>query len=201
MGGSKHSCMASYGACSWRVDSKQSKSPFSGNLLLGEWHVPSVWKLQRTLLGADGEVISSQPWRTEEKSIPLVAELIHRYTKPWDLVIDFTAGAGTVGIACRRLNRRCILNEMDGDLVDAFMLRLKYYHWWLTKTSPYQMERDEPDPHDGLSMYAYLSDFLSNYKNLVRQQQEDTLPRSNVPLGLPKYGSDEHTSHCATLVW
>lgn len=48
-----------------------------------------------------------------QKPVSLIEYLIKTYTKESDLVLDFAAGSGTTGEACRNLNRNCILIEKE----------------------------------------------------------------------------------------
>ena len=48
-----------------------------------------------------------------QKPVKLMEYLIKTYTNENELVLDFTMGSGTTGIACRDLNRRFIGIEMD----------------------------------------------------------------------------------------
>ena len=50
---------------------------------------------------------------TTQKPEPLMLRLVELFTDPGDLVLDPFAGSGTTGVACIRLNRRCILIERD----------------------------------------------------------------------------------------
>lgn len=48
-----------------------------------------------------------------QKPIELMEELVKTYTNENDLVIDFTMGSGTTGIACKKFNRNFIGIESD----------------------------------------------------------------------------------------
>jgi len=48
-----------------------------------------------------------------EKSISLLENLIKTYTNEGDIVLDFTMGSGTTGIACQNTNRKFIGIELD----------------------------------------------------------------------------------------
>jgi len=48
-----------------------------------------------------------------QKPVNLMAFLIKTYTKPGELVLDFTMGSGTTLVAAKHSGRRCIGIEMD----------------------------------------------------------------------------------------
>jgi site-specific DNA-methyltransferase (adenine-specific) len=50
-----------------------------------------------------------------EKPVALMEYLINSYTNEGDLVLDFTMGSGTTGVACVNLNRKFIGIELDPD--------------------------------------------------------------------------------------
>ena len=50
-----------------------------------------------------------------QKPVPLLEYLIKTYTKENDLVLDFTMGSGSTGVACKNLNRDFIGIELDED--------------------------------------------------------------------------------------
>jgi len=50
-----------------------------------------------------------------QKPVDLIEYLIKTYTNKWELVLDFTAGSWTTGVACKNLDRECILIELDED--------------------------------------------------------------------------------------
>lgn len=48
-----------------------------------------------------------------QKPVPLIEYLIKTYTNENELVLDFTMGSGTTGVACKNLNRNFIGIELD----------------------------------------------------------------------------------------
>ena len=48
-----------------------------------------------------------------QKPIALLEYLIKTYTKENEIVLDFTMGSGTTGVACKNLNRNFIGIELD----------------------------------------------------------------------------------------
>ena len=48
-----------------------------------------------------------------QKPVPLMEYLIKTYTNEGEMVLDFTMGSGTTGVACKNLNRDFIGIEMD----------------------------------------------------------------------------------------
>ena len=50
-----------------------------------------------------------------QKPVDLMEYLIKTYTDEGDVVLDFTMGSGSTGVACRNLNRGFIGIELDAD--------------------------------------------------------------------------------------
>lgn len=50
-----------------------------------------------------------------QKPVALIEYLIRTYTNEGDTVLDFTAGSGTLGVACILTNRNAVLIEKDPD--------------------------------------------------------------------------------------
>lgn len=48
-----------------------------------------------------------------EKPVELLEYLIKTYSKEGDLILDFTMGSGSTGVACKNLNRKFIGIELD----------------------------------------------------------------------------------------
>ena len=59
-----------------------------------------------------------------QKPEKLMEFLVKTYTNEGDLVLDFTMGSGTTGVACERLNRNFIGIELDKEFYDEADKRL-----------------------------------------------------------------------------
>ena len=59
-----------------------------------------------------------------QKPVALFEYLIKTYTNEGDLVLDNCAGSGTTGIACKNLNRNCILIEKEEKYIEIIKERL-----------------------------------------------------------------------------
>lgn len=59
-----------------------------------------------------------------QKPIGLADRIIAASSNPGDLVADFFAGSGTVGVAARRLNRRCLLVDDNPAAINVMEERL-----------------------------------------------------------------------------
>jgi site-specific DNA-methyltransferase (adenine-specific) len=59
-----------------------------------------------------------------QKPLALFEYLIKTYTKEGDLVLDFAAGSGTTGVACRNLSRNFILIEKEEEYCDIAEKRI-----------------------------------------------------------------------------
>lgn len=60
-----------------------------------------------------------------QKPVELIEYLIKTYTNEWDLVLDFTMGSGTTGVACKKLNRKFIGIELDENYFNIAINRIK----------------------------------------------------------------------------
>lgn len=60
-----------------------------------------------------------------EKPIELIKELIKNSTLENEIVLDYFAGAGSTGLACKELNRNFILIEKEKEYFDKIKFRLK----------------------------------------------------------------------------
>ncbi len=59
-----------------------------------------------------------------QKPVDLLEYLIKSYTNEGDLVLDFTMGSGSTGVACQNLNRRFIGIELDEDYYNIAVERV-----------------------------------------------------------------------------
>lgn len=58
-----------------------------------------------------------------QKPVALIEDLIKTYTNVGDWVLDVSAGAGTLGIACMNTNRKCVLIEKDKEMCEQIKQR------------------------------------------------------------------------------
>ena len=56
---------------------------------------------------------NNKPVHPTQKPVALMEYLIKTYTNENELVLDFTVGSGTTGVACKKLNRKFIGIELD----------------------------------------------------------------------------------------
>jgi len=59
-----------------------------------------------------------------QKPVALMEYLIKTYTNEGDLVLDFCAGSGTTGVACRLINRNFIMIEKEQEYITIIKQRL-----------------------------------------------------------------------------
>lgn len=73
-----------------------------------------------------------QKWRRQDqlhptqKPIELLEWLIKSYSNEGDLILDNTAGSGSLGVACQNINRNFILIEKEEKYVNIIKERLEY---------------------------------------------------------------------------
>ena len=73
---------------------------------------------------AEGELNNTKRVHPTQKPVELLEYLIKTYTKENDLVLDFTMGSGSTGVACRNLNRNFIGIELNKDYYDIAVERV-----------------------------------------------------------------------------
>ena len=76
-------------------------------------HPTSVIDLEDTILEFSNPY---KPQHRTQKPVDLCEWLIKTYTNEGDVVCDFTMGSGTVGVACKNINRKFIGVERDEDI-------------------------------------------------------------------------------------
>ena len=74
-----------------------------------------------------------------QKPVALMEYLIKTYTNEDELVLDFTMGSGTTGVACKNLNRRFIGIELDKEYFEIAQKRIEEH----SQQSTLQRERGE----------------------------------------------------------
>lgn len=79
-------------------------------------------KYPTTLISFDK--IRKGAFHPTQKPVPLMEYMIKTYTNPGDLVLDFTMGSGTTGVACVNLNRSFIGFELDEDYFEIARNRI-----------------------------------------------------------------------------
>jgi len=85
---------------------------------LSELRVPSTWQKFNTATGKEKVLHPTQ------KPVALMEYLIKTYTNEGEVVLDFTMGSGTTGVACKNLNRNFIGIELDPDYFNIAEARI-----------------------------------------------------------------------------
>lgn len=74
------------------------------------------------------KVHPSQTVHPTQKPVELMKYLVNTYTNEGDIVLDFCAGSGSTGIACRELNRRFIGIEKEQKYYDIMVKRFQEFN-------------------------------------------------------------------------
>jgi len=84
------------------------------------WYVPALFgkKIER-IKGPNGKAL-----HPTQKPIDIVFPLLWAYTNKNDLVLDTFMGTGTVGAACKKINRKYIGIELEKEFFKASISRL-----------------------------------------------------------------------------
>ena len=94
---------------------KDGAFPVNSNCLLHNVG-PGGEKLMRT---------KNKPWRTQEKPLALIQELMSRFSPVSSLVVDLFAGTFTTALAALKLGRQFVGCEIDVELFEAAKGRVK----------------------------------------------------------------------------
>ena len=60
-----------------------------------------------------------------QKPLALMEYLVQTYTNEGDIVLDFTMGSGTTGVACKKLNRKFVGIELDNKYFEIAKKRIE----------------------------------------------------------------------------
>lgn len=69
-------------------------------------------------------VIGDKAEHPTQKPVALIEYLVKTYTNEGDTVLDFTAGSGTLGVACVRTNRNAVLIEKETEYFEIAKRRI-----------------------------------------------------------------------------
>lgn len=67
-----------------------------------------------------------------QKPVALLMDLVETFSRPGDLVVDFTMGSASTGVACHRTGRRFVGVERDPDIYQTGLERLLWLPDWGT---------------------------------------------------------------------
>jgi hypothetical protein len=94
------------------------------------------WNGPGNLTHFDQKCLRGEDKHRAEKPLDLALSLVEYFSDQGELVVDPFAGAGTIGLACRILNRRFVGAELDAAWADAARGRLES-----EELSPRDLER------------------------------------------------------------
>ena len=100
---------------------KKSKPTFHSEYDNGDYYYPPDECDSYFLPIVHGKERKAHP---TQKPLKLISELVSKHSNVGDMVIDFFAGTGTTGVACKNLKRRCVLCEIDKKYIDIINERL-----------------------------------------------------------------------------
>ncbi|EJC8615644.1 site-specific DNA-methyltransferase [Salmonella enterica] len=96
----------------WR--NSRNHQPRVFNLPPGKRHKPNILKYAR----------DRERYHPTQKPVALLEDLIQTYSNPGDMVLDFTMGSGSTGVACMNTGRRFIGIEKEQRYLDIAENRL-----------------------------------------------------------------------------
>lgn len=87
-------------------------------------YVDTGYRYPTQLVKFKRDILTSNLHPTQ-KPLDLIKYLVNTYTKEGDVVLDFTMGSGTTGVACKLLNRKFIGIEIDRDYFNIATRRIQ----------------------------------------------------------------------------
>ena len=180
------------------VDKTMSTLPATCGDINNVPRVPGSTKLQKKI-PVEGGGFEYAPWRTQENHASEWMEILHRFTKPGDVIWDPCCGTMPLALAAFRLNRSCIVSDRDEELVKAATFRVQYYQWWASKTYAGLDPGEKPPPAlDGLNFYRFHQRFIPS--SALTGKNQAALPfYTTAPRNLPPLGSDAYDTYCETM--
>ena len=95
-----------------------------GSVKVGKYkQTQTGYPKQRLFFKSVGKTVHST-----QKPVPLMEYLIKTYTDENELVLDFTMGSGTTGVACVNVRRSFIGIELDEEYFNIAMSRIRIEH-------------------------------------------------------------------------
>lgn len=106
---------------------KRTRSGSIYNSVKDQPYVPTKWKYPTNIYqcnSAENECQNAQRVHPTQKPVKLLKYLIKTFTKEGDVVLDFTMGSGSTGVACKETGRDFIGIELDSNYFDIACDRL-----------------------------------------------------------------------------
>lgn len=91
---------------------------------------PTKWKYPTNIYRLNSqkdECQNAKKLHPTQKPVKLLEYLIKTFTKEGEVILDFTMGSGSTGVACKNLNRDFIGIELDKDYYDIAVNRICDY--------------------------------------------------------------------------
>jgi len=105
--------------------SNEGKSVYDASSFANDHYVQEYTNYPNLTL--DFEVVSTNKVHPTQKPVELLEYLIKTYSNKDDLVLDFTMGSGSTGVACLQTNRDFIGIELDETYYNIAKKRCKEY--------------------------------------------------------------------------
>jgi site-specific DNA-methyltransferase (adenine-specific) len=104
---------------------EHSRTEICGGKSIGE-----ITKIDRDVLYPKNVISVTNGYKHDkfhptQKPVALIEYLVKTYTNENDIVLDFTCGSGTTGIACMNTNRKCVLIEKEEKYCEITIKRLQ----------------------------------------------------------------------------
>ena len=103
-----------------RIKDKET-TVYSNMGLKSGGYIQEYTNYPKDIIKTDKNIFKTHP---TQKPVELLSYLIKTYTKPNDLILDFTAGSFTTCVASEQLNRRSIGIELEKKYCDIGIKRL-----------------------------------------------------------------------------